>query len=348
MRILAIETSCDETAIAVVEGKGGIKKPSFEILSSLIFSQIPFHKEYGGVVPNIAKREHIKSLPLLLEKTAKKIDLASIDQIAVTVGPGLEPALWSGIEFARELSKKMKKPLFGANHLKGHLYSFLLDNPEKKKIFPAIGLIVSGGHTILLYMKSLTEYKKIGETRDDAAGESFDKAARLLVFPYPGGPEIEKAAKKGNPEAIAFPRPMINQKNYDFSFAGLKTALLYNIAGQKADWDKFNKGKAIKPENADDLAASFQSAVIDCLTGKTMRAAKDFSARSVILSGGVAANKALRGTFRKKTSAAKINFFAPQQKYNTDNAAMIATASYIEIMSGKKRRISANGNLGIH
>jgi len=359
MRILAIETSCDETAIAVVDGKGGLSRPSFDIVSSLVFSQIPMHREYGGVVPNIAKREHEKMLPTLLEQTKETIDLSSVDTVAVTVGPGLEPALWTGIEFSRDLAKEIKKPLFGANHLKGHLYSFLLENEKRGRMFPSVALIVSGGHTIVLLMESLTAYRKIGETRDDAAGEAFDKAARLLGFPYPGGPEVEKAARNGDPKAIDLPRPMLDQKNYDMSFAGLKTALLYKIkGGHKADWKPDHQsggsnGKTVKigtftrPDNAEDLAAGFQSAVIDCLVGKTMRAVREFKARSVILCGGVAANDALRSTMKRNAEESSAMFFAPSMKFNTDNAAMIASASYMEISSGIKRKISANGNLGI-
>lgn len=348
MRILSIETSCDETAVAVVDCKGGLSKPSFKVVSSLVFSQIPMHREFGGVVPNIAKREHEKMLPLLLEETEKIVDLSSVDTVAVTMGPGLEPALWTGIEFAKKLAKRIKKPLFGANHLKGHLYSFLLENKKEGRMFPAIGLIVSGGHTTLLLMKSLTEYRKIGETRDDAAGEAFDKAARLLGLPYPGGPEVEKAASKGDPKAVLFPRPMLDQKNYDLSFAGLKTALLYHIkGGHKADWKEFNKGKTAEPENVADLAASFQASVVDCLVGKTMKAAAEFKARSVILCGGVAANTALRSALKERTDRSGITLFAPSMKFNTDNAAMIAAASYMEISAGIKRRISAKGDLGI-
>ncbi|MDD4931098.1 MAG: tRNA (adenosine(37)-N6)-threonylcarbamoyltransferase complex transferase subunit TsaD [Candidatus Colwellbacteria bacterium] len=349
MRILSIETSCDETAMAVVDAKGGLKVPSFSVIESLVFSQIPMHREFGGVVPNIAKREHEKMLPVLFEELSKKIDPESVDLISVTMGPGLEPALWTGIEFARGLAKKMDRPLFGANHLKGHLYSFLLDPIARGRMFPSIALIVSGGHTVILSMKSLTEFKKIGETRDDAAGEAFDKAARLLGLPYPGGPEIEKAAKKGNPKAVLFPRPMLDQKNYDMSFAGLKTSLLYYIKGaHKADWKEFNKPSgSVRPDDYENLAASFQAAIIDCLIGKTMRAADNLKARSVILAGGVAANSSLRSAFAEGAMKRSMSFFAPSMKYNTDNAAMIAVGTYIEHLSGIKRRISAKGDLGI-
>ena len=225
MRILAIETSCDETGIAIIESSGGLRNPKFKIIQGLISSQIKIHRPFGGVVPNLAKREHLKNLPILFKKLGSSARiLNSIDLIAVTVGPGLEPALWTGINFAQEITKKDKKRLIGVNHMEGHLYSFLL--PKKKTnisksqnieiskySFPAIALIVSGGHTILLKMDSLIKWKRIGETRDDAAGEAFDKVARILDLPYPGGPEIEKLARVGNPSAVTFPRPMIHDKN---------------------------------------------------------------------------------------------------------------------------------------
>ena len=237
MKILAIETSCDETAMAIVEAKNGLKNPNFKIVHNLVSSQVKIHRPFGGVVPNLAKREHLKNLPVLLKRTMKHED-RNLDLIAVTVGPGLEPALYTGVNFAKDLAKKWKKPIIGINHLEGHLYSFLLEQKTKsyklqvtsyKNMFPAVALIVSGGHTMLLLMKDLVHWRKLGETRDDAVGEAFDKVAKILGLPYPGGPELEKLAKKGNPTAINFPRPMLNQKNYDFSFSGLKTAVLYYL-----------------------------------------------------------------------------------------------------------------------
>ena len=240
MKILAIETSCDETGIALIDARGGIRSPKFSVIENLVSSQIPIHRPFGGVVPNLAKREHLKNLPILFEKMMTRHSQNGkfpADLISVTVGPGLEPALWTGIGFAKMLAKKYKKRLVGANHLEGHLYSFLL--PRKNliarrpvpsaKIFPSIVLIVSGGHTVLLRMDSFSKWRRLGETRDDAAGEAFDKVARLLDLPYPGGPEIEKYAQRGDPQAIAFPRPMLHEKSYDFSFSGLKTAVLYYL-----------------------------------------------------------------------------------------------------------------------
>jgi len=378
MKILAIETSCDETAIALIEAKGGLKAPSFKILENLVASQIKIHRPYGGVVPNLAKREHQKNLPILLKrimnhgsKIKKQTERRKSiihnsrflipDMIAVTVGPGLEPALWTGIEFAKNLYLKLKTKnskikLAGASHLKGHLNSFLLSQKtgimkheskiKNKKsiihnskfmiqsIFPAVALIVSGGHTILLLLKSLTNWKKLGETRDDAAGEAFDKVARLLELPYPGGPEIEKLAKEGNAHAINFPRPMINQKNYDFSFSGLKTSVLYYL-------------RDIKNPNKTDVAASFQEAAVDVLTAKTIKAAKEYRAKSVMLSGGVAANNYLTKNLKLKTEGLGLNFFAPAKEFVTDNAAMIAASAYIDYLNKKSYRLIAQPNLMI-
>lgn len=358
MRILAIETSCDETAIAFMEASGGLKRPKFKILKNLVASQIKIHRPFGGVVPNLAKREHIKNLPALLKKIQNsRFKIQNVDLIAVTVGPGLEPCLWTGINFAKNLKSEilnLKSDLIGASHLEGHLYSFLL-NPKThilnpKQIFPAIALIISGGHTILIKMDSLIKYKKIGETRDDAVGEAFDKVARLLDLPYPGGPEIEKIAKKGNFNAINFPRPMLNQKNYDFSFSGLKTAVLYYLRDSCENTktrENTKEGKNVK-KNA-DIAASFQQAAFDVLISKTLRAAGEFSAKSIFISGGVAANKTLTGKFKEAIKKRKLNisFYAPKLKFCADNAAMIAVAAYVNYLRKKNRRLIANGGLSL-
>lgn len=329
MKILAIETSCDETAIALVEAKGGIKKPQFKVLENIVSSQIAIHRPFGGVVPNLAKREHQLNLPKIWEQLKKK--KIKFDLIAVTVGPGLEPALWAGIEFAKQLSKETKKPLVGGNHMEGHLVSNWLDASPK---FPAIGLVVSGGHTMVIKMDSLKKWKNLGETRDDAAGEAFDKVARLLGLQYPGGPEVERLAKNGNPKAVNFPRPMLRDKNYEFSFSGLKTSVLY-----------FHRDNP--KVSREDLCASFQQAVIDVLVGKTMRAADEFGAESVLLSGGVAANKTLRAALQKKVEESGRKFFAPDFKYNTDNAVMIAAAAYVAKLRGKKYPMRADSNLSL-
>lgn len=346
MKILAIETSCDETALSIVNATGPIKSPKFKVVASEIASQINIHRPFGGVVPNLAKREHEINLPILLEQLkTKNLKLKTIDLVAVTVGPGLEPALWAGIEFAKNLAREYNKPIIGVNHLEGHLYSFLL--PKKTGImndelrisnskFPLIALLVSGGHTVLLKLSSMTKWKKLGETLDDAVGEAFDKVARLLELPYPGGPEIEKLAKEGKP-IIPFPRPMLHQKNYDFSFSGLKTSVLYYLR------DHF----PLKRGEAADVAASFQQAAVDVLVKKTMRAVEEFGARAVIVAGGVASNKFLRDTLKKEAAKAGAEFFCPQFGYNTDNATMIAAAGYINYLRKRKLPIKANGNLGI-
>ncbi|MBI5306709.1 tRNA (adenosine(37)-N6)-threonylcarbamoyltransferase complex transferase subunit TsaD [Candidatus Wolfebacteria bacterium] len=342
MKILAIETSCDETAIALVEVKGGLKNPRFKILKNLIASQIKIHRPFGGVVPNLAKREHLKNLPILFKNLKPKTQNLKPDIIAVTVGPGLEPALWTGINFAKEKFKELKiknkkLKLIGVSHLEGHIHSNILENIGMKNLFPAIALIISGGHTILIKMDSFDKYKKIGETRDDAVGEAFDKVARLLNLPYPGGPEIEKIAKKGNPNAINFPRPMINQKNYDFSFSGLKTAILYYLRDNK----NFKTA---------DVAASFQKSAFDVLISKTLRAVEEFNAKSIFISGGVAANKTLKKEFQK---AIKKNFSKNNApiltitKFPTDNAAMIAAAGYINFLRKKNKKLIAKGNLNL-
>jgi len=379
MKILAIETSCDETSLALLDAKGGLKNLTFSVEKHLISSQIKLHRPFGGVVPNLAKREHTKNLPLLCgkifgisnfkfpisnKKTASKF--SQIDAIAVTVGPGLEPALWAGITFAKELQRKMNSgpltslrankrqvALFGVNHMEAHLYSFLLQQKtvssndkvqisNLKGIFPMIALVVSGGHTILLKMDSLIKWKKLGETRDDAAGEAFDKVARMLKLPYPGGPEIAKLALKGNENAINFPRPMLkipseakgSQNNYEFSFSGLKTSVLYYLR------DNPRAKKA-------DVAASFQKAVVDVLSIKTMRSVKEYRAKSVVLCGGVAANKALRANLEQITNNLSVNFFVPPFEYNTDNAAMIGVAAYINYLRKRNYPLQADANLNL-
>ncbi len=340
MKILSIETSCDETALSIVECSGGIKNPQFKVLKNLVNSQIELHREWGGVVPNIAKREHIANLPKLLSELRLSKTAKEIDAIAVTVGPGLEPALWAGITFAQELSKTLKKPLLGANHMEGHVFSVLLNAKDSRQQsvdsrqldFPAIGLVVSGGHTILVKMDSYTKWTNLGETRDDAAGEAFDKVARLLKLPYPGGPEISKLAVKGDAKAIEFPRPMLKDKNYEFSFSGIKTSVLYYLRDHKNT----------KKEN---IAASFQQAVLDVLVKKTMRAAREFGARTVFVCGGVAANKELRKQLAADCTKWGINFAAPENEYNTDNAAMIAAAAYMGKLRKKKYKFVADSTM---
>ncbi len=328
MKTLAIETSCDETALALVDAKGQGENSEFKILAEAIASQIKIHRPFGGVVPHLAKREHEKNLPIMLEEIKSRVNDFAPDQIAVTVGPGLEPALWPGINFAQELAEKMKLPLIGINHLEGHVFSNWLEN--KKAIeFPAVVLVISGGHTILLLMESINQWKKLGETRDDAIGEAFDKVARMLELPYPGGPEIEKLAHEGDPKSIKFPRPMINDKNYDFSFSGLKTSVLYRLKDHQDD-------KA-------DVSASFQAAAFDVLSKKTLKAVGEFGAKSILLCGGVAANRTLQNRFSKMAEEEGLDFSVPQLKYNTDNGVMIAVAAHL----GKDFPIKADSSLNL-
>ncbi|MBI4193244.1 MAG: tRNA (adenosine(37)-N6)-threonylcarbamoyltransferase complex transferase subunit TsaD [Candidatus Colwellbacteria bacterium] len=357
MRILAVETSCDETALAVVDCSGDIENPSARIIENLVASQTATHAPFGGVVPNLAKREHIKNLPELYAKlaTSPRARLENIDAVAVTVGPGLEPALWTGIEFAKHIARELGKPLLGANHLEGHLWSFLLNPAHGRKVlFPAVALIVSGGHTTLASLPDLTHYAKLGETQDDAAGEAFDKVARLLDLPYPGGPEIEKLARRGNPRAIVFPRPMLNDRTLNFSFAGLKTSVLYHLrqspqgAERGKNMWKRRVGVALPEAERADVAASFQEAVIETLLVKTLKAAGVAGAQSILLSGGVAANETLKNRFRKAAKERGLIFLAPPKAFNTDNAAMIAVAAHMKMRSGaKKYRIAAAPNLNL-
>lgn len=348
MRILAVETSCDETSLALVEAEGGFDAPKFDVRELLISSQIETHRPWGGVVPNLAKRGHAESLPKLFTALAESLPRAKSEEniklIAVTVGPGLEPCLWQGIEFAKKIGAENfpDAELVPTNHLHGHMYSFLLPQKENSEspvsnseFFPAVQLLVSGGNTMLILMRSLVDLEKIGETLDDAAGEAFDKVARMLGLFYPGGPEIERIAALGKPDAIAFPRPMLQKKNYDFSFSGLKTAVRYHL--------EKNVGRC-RPE---DIAASFQKAVLDILITKTLRAAEEYDAKSVILSGGVACNAALQIAMQLETESRNISFFSADKKFQGDNAAMIAAAGYITHLQNKKYPPAANGSLKI-
>ena len=364
MTILGIDTSCDDTCIAVLE----IKNKKIEIKSNIISSQVKLHAKYGGVYPSLAKREHQKNLPIVFKKTLRQTQGKEVDLIGVTVGPGLEPCLWQGINFAKELAGKFKKPLIPVNHIEAHILANWLmpicENsepriPNPKKIFPAICLIVSGGHTQLILMQGIGKYKLIGETRDDAAGECFDKTARILGLGYPGGPIVAKLAAKYKIQdmrcKIELPRPMIYQKNYDFSFSGLKTAVLYEVKSAK------RKAKSEKYIRA--MCHEVQQAIIDVLIHKTFKAAKDFRVKTVILGGGVAANEELRKQFNRKleivpTSSGildeigknrKFNFLVPPKNLCTDNAAMIAiTASFHQKEAEKNwQKIKADANLKI-
>jgi len=336
MRILAIETSCDDTCVAVVETK------HFKIVSNIVSSQVKLHAKYGGVFPSLARREHQKNLPIVFKKALSKDKNRKIDLIAVTSGPGLEPCLWTGINFGKELAKKMKLPIVPVNHIEAHILANIID---KKPVFPAVCLIVSGGHTQIILMKKIGEYKILGETKDDAAGECFDKTARILGLGYPGGPVIsEKAAELRNKKLkITLPRPMIHQKNYDFSFSGLKTAVLYDF---KKRSQKIRKSK----QYIQEMSAEIQQTITDVLIKKTLKAAKDCKVKSIILSGGVASNKELRKQFLTAVNNqyVKIILSLPDEKLCTDNAVMVAVAGYFNWQKKKNwKEIEANANLRI-
>jgi N6-L-threonylcarbamoyladenine synthase len=321
INILGIETSCDETAAAVV-ADGQI------IESSVVASQNKLHEKYGGVVPEIASRAHIEKIyPVITEAMAQaEVNKDNIDAIAVANQPGLTVALMVGVTAAKTLSFAWDKPLIAINHLHAHLQSAIL--AEENLQLPAIALIVSGGHTCLYDYHSPLEPKLLGSTIDDAAGEAFDKVATILKLPYPGGPAIEKAAKNGNPNAIKFPRSMLAPQSLDFSFSGIKTAVLYYCHGQ--DMKGENKANSMSAKQSADIAASFQTAVIGVLVEKTQRAAKKVHAKTILLGGGVAANTTLRTALQKMCDSAmpaKKLFVAPKQ-YCTDNAVMIASLAY--------------------
>ena len=392
MRILAIETSCDETALSIIESEDGGSKKTFCVLANNTLSQIDIHKEYGGVFPMLAKREHARALVPLLIKTLKDaglyketsrhviesplrkdfqeilerepdlfanfiteiphIDPPQIDAIAVTQGPGLEPALWVGINFAKALSLIWKKPVIAVNHMEGHVMSALLRKSEIFNFpacvrsragrqfsifkgnpnavvyeisnfqFPMLALLVSGGHTELVLMSDWGKYKIIGETRDDAVGEAFDKVARILGLPYPGGPEISRLGERGSPGVYPLPRPMLHSCDHNFSFAGLKTAVLYLVK---------KLGTLTESQKA-DIAREFEEACVEVLTRKTLRAANEFSARSIAVGGGVSANRRLRERLAALLSQEfpDVLLFTPAPELTTDNALMIAIAGFFK------------------
>jgi N6-L-threonylcarbamoyladenine synthase len=399
MKILAIETSCDDTGVAVLDIKG-YKSPSFKVLSNIVSSQIEVHKKYGGVYPALAKREHQKNLVPAFKKSlmdagllsqklknknkkenlkfkilnkilerepdlykelvsflkkyekpeSKDSDKKGIDLIAVTQGPGLEPCLWVGINFAKALSYFWDIPVVPVNHIESHiLVNFF--GLQTKNIFPAICLVVSGGHTQIILMEKtfnlvqgkLGKYKILGETRDDAAGECFDKCAKILGLGYPGGPIISKLALKIEQArgSINLPRPMINTKDYDFSFSGLKTAVLYH---HKKQPKKIKKSKKYIQE----MATEIQQAIIDVLIKKTIKAIKDYKAKTIILGGGVSANQELRKQFKNKLEkeSLSVDFFVPKPDLSTDNALMTAITGFFHQKQTKPwKNIEADGNL---
>ena len=392
MKILGIETPCDETAVAVLE----VKRNKLKVLSNVVSSQVKLHAKYGGVVPSLAAREHAKNIEHVFKLALKKAGIwghrmssghpmSKIDLIAVTRGPGLGPSLLVGLSFAKRLAWKYKKPLIGVNHLEGHIYSNWLPSSRSSKlktlnskqsqnsnlkfqnIFPILNLIVSGGHTELVLMQDHGKYKIIGETLDDAAGEAFDKVARLLGLGYPGGPQIARHAEQftrtnaekkiqhksasdlcksaGKLGPIEFPRPMINSKNYNFSYAGLKTSVLYKVRDLKA------AGVKITDNIINEMAYEFQKAALDVLVFKTKKAAQEYGVESLFLSGGVSANKELRRRLAEESQKLKINYSQPEMEYTGDNAAMIAAAGYFSSRSNqlgdlKWDKVEMDANLG--
>ena len=325
MKILGLESSCDETAAAIVED-------GRTVLSNAIYSQIEKHRPYGGVVPEIASRNHVEKLPGIIEEAldAAGETYESIDAIAVTRGPGLAGSLVVGMNMAKGLAMGAGLPLLGINHLEAHLYSiWLVDEDEPS--FPLLGLIVSGGHTELLLMRDHLQYERLGGTLDDAAGEAFDKVARLLGLSYPGGPAIEQISKDGDAEAFKFPRAWM-EGTWDFSFSGVKTAVLREVRSLQP-----NLEAGVETPEDDlplaDLAASFQEAVVDVLVGKTLEAAKEFKAKEILVAGGVSANQSLRSTMQTKS---KIPVRVPPLFLCTDNAAMIAAVGHRRFLNGQR------------
>ena len=324
-RILAIETSCDETACAIIENGRAL-------LSSIVASQMELHARYGGVFPEVASRQHVLSIIPVVQNALSQAQLTlnDIDAIAVTQGPGLAGSLIVGMNMAKGMSLALDKPLMGVNHLEGHIYSAWVHNtgetvpPEPQ--FPLLALLVSGGHTELNLMTDHLTYQRLGATLDDAAGEAFDKVARLLDLPYPGGPSIQKSAEDGDPNRFNFPRAWLND-SWNFSFSGVKTSVLYEV-------------QALKKKNATiptaDIAASFQQAVIDVLFKKTMNAAREFNVKEILIAGGVSANRVLRQTFKSQT---EFPVHIPPLALCTDNAAMIASAGYFRYALGHESNL---------
>ena len=364
MKILAIETSCDDTGIAILEERNKIR-----ILSDFLSCQNDIHQEYGGINPSIAKREHAKNIFPVFMASLKKAKLLkkgkttinpeteiilerypellaelkqffenyekpNIDNIAVTVGPGLEPCLWVGINFAKALALNWSIPLIPVNHIEAHILVNFLEG-IKKESFPALSFVISGGNTKLFLMQTLGVYKEIGSTRDDAIGECFDKTARMLGLPYPGGVEISKRAVKVKKSRFKFPRPMINSPDYDFSFSGLKTAVLYEIKDRKLDEKEIN-----------ELCFEIEEAVKDVVIKKIEKAILEFNPNSIFIGGGVSANKKLQKELKKLSKKHKLQLFIP--KYTTDNAIMIGAAAILSPKEESYDKIKANSNLNLN
>lgn len=350
MLILGIESTCDETGAAILkimERKDG--RADVKVLANVVSSQIKKHKKFGGVVPQLAAKLHQKNIISVLEealklaKIKKSKNLDKIDLVSVAKGPGLIPALLVGVSTAKTLAWGIKKPLVGVSHMEGHVLSALmsgknfsiLQSSKNSSIFelPALALLVSGGHTQLVLIESWLKYRILGETRDDAAGEAYDKVAKMLGLGYPGGAKIEELAKKGDSKAFDFPRPMAKSADYDFSFSGLKTSVKYTLDSLKL---KLKTSPDVRNAYNSNIAASFQAAVIDVLVDKTIRAAKEYKVKTLLIGGGVSVNEALRRELKKnlKKKLSGVKFLAPKKEYSNDNAAMIALAGYYRFKAG--------------
>lgn len=318
--ILAIESSCDETAASVV-------KNGREVLSNVISSQIALHTLYGGVVPEIASRKHIEKINQVIEAALKEADvtLEEIDAIGVTYGPGLVGALLVGVAEAKAIAYAAKKPLVGVHHIEGHIAANYIEHKELEP--PFLCLVVSGGHTHLVCVKDYGKFEILGRTRDDAAGEAFDKVARAIGLGYPGGPKIDKVSKEGNPDAIKFPRAKVEDAPYDFSFSGVKSSVLNYINGCQMKGEEFSQA---------DVAASFQKAVTDVLVDNAMHAVEEYGLKKLAIAGGVASNSSLRAAMKAACEEKEIEFYYPSPIFCTDNAAMIGVAAYYEYMNGTR------------
>lgn len=328
MLVLGIESSCDETAVALIEETPGEQKP--RVLSSVISTQIPLHRLYGGVIPELASRNHSTNLPGVLKEALEKAgrSIREVDAFASTAGPGLVAALLVGNTAAKALALAAGKPFVAVNHLEGHMLSPFITHPGG--LVPHLGLVVSGGHTLIINVQGSGNYELIGRSRDDAAGEAFDKVAKMLDLPYPGGPEIDKRAEQGDPTRFKFPRPMMHESHLDFSFSGLKTAVLYTLpklvpSGNPNDLDE---------QTMCDLCAGVRQAIIDVLIHKAMRALKQTRHRVLAVSGGVSCNSALRRQLAERCKRARIELILPPNSLTTDNAAMIAFAGLLRAQAG--------------
>ena len=335
MLVLGIETSCDETAAAIV-------RDGREILSSVIASQIETHKRFGGVVPEIASREHLDKIVPVVEDafTRANISQDELDGIAVTIGPGLVGSLLVGVSYAKAMAFALDKPLVGVNHIEGHVYSVAFENPPIE--YPALALIVSGGHTNLFFVPEPGKYKVVARTRDDAAGEAFDKVAKMLGLGYPGGPIIERLAREGNPGAVRFSIPRMGDGRPDFSFSGLKTAVTKYVreSGLQIVTNGAEPSQAIK-----DLAASFQSVVVRSLVGTMERIAEEYAPQTLIVAGGVACNGALREASRTAANQLGLPVYFPSPHLSTDNAAMIAAAGTVKLQAGERAGLDLNADV---